>query len=244
MRSFVKTVTLSLVATTAMAVVALAALPQGKDQEVLERAIRQKYASGEDQGLNVLVYRIENGQQNPINPANYTFKKRDQIRIEFQSNFDGYVYFINIPPKGEKVVFYPDVKFKDNSNVIRARQRYILPREGIFEFEEDQPGMEVIQVVMARQPVAFLEDAVRNSNGVVASTASGAASELMDISSSSGGFVVENPIKVVPDKEAVLTRSVRLAPPKDKDKEGAVVTVPDKLNPGEVAIFEIRLRRT
>jgi hypothetical protein len=36
---------------------------------------------------------------------------------------------------------------------------------------------------------------------------------------------------------------VRLAPPKEKDKEGAVVTVPDKLKDGEMAVFEIRLRR-
>ncbi|HWP41894.1 MAG TPA: DUF4384 domain-containing protein [Blastocatellia bacterium] len=246
MRSLIKPVSLSLIAAGALALIAISAPAQGnqeQEQEVLHRAIRQKYAEGKDDGLNVVIYKIENGERTAINPASHTFKKGDQIKIEFQSNFDGYVYFINIPPEGEKVVFYPDIRFKDNSNVIRAHQRYILPRNTIFEFEEDRPGMEVIQVVMSRTPIPFLEYAVRNSEGVVASTAEGAASELKDLSSSRGGYEVEKTIKVIPDKEAVLTRSVKLAPPKDRDKEGAVVTVPDKLKPGEVAVFEVRLRR-
>jgi len=260
MRSLSKLAKVSLVAACVIALAAFAAPAQSnknqekgqervqeqkrvQEQEVLHRAIRQKYASGEQDGLNLVIYKIENGGQTPINPATHSFKKGDQIRIEFQSNFDGYVYFINVPPKGEKVVFYPDVKFKDNNNIIRARQKYILPRESIFEFEEDQPGLEVIQVVMSRQPIPFLEDSIRKSGGVVASTAEGAASELKDLASNRGGYDVEKPVKVVPDKSNVLTRSVRLAPPKEKDKEGAVVTVPDKLKDGEMAVFEIRLRR-
>jgi hypothetical protein len=247
MKKIVKRVIVSLVATSVVALTGIAASPQKNEEqkpEVLERAIRQKYSSGQDDGISVVVYKYENGDANPINPANHNFKKGDEIRIEFQSNFDGYVYFINIPPKGEKTIFYPDRKFQNNSNVIRARQRYILPRDTIFTFEDDQTGMEVIQVVLARQPVPFLEDAIKNSDGVIASTAEGAAAEFKEVSMSQGGFAVEKPVKVLPDKEtAVLTRSVRLAPPKEKDKEGAVVTVPDKLKPGEVAVFEIRLRR-
>ena len=246
MRVTVKSVIVSLVATSVVALTGIATAGQKKvDQkpEVLERAIRQKFASGQDDGLNVLVYKYVNGEANPINPANHNFKKGDEITIEFQSNYYGYVYFINKPPKGEKAVFYPDRKFQNNSHVIRARQRYILPRETFFEFQDDDTGIEVIQVVLARQPVPFLEDAIKNSEGAIASTAEGAAAEFKEVSMSQGGYVVENPVKVLPEKEAVLTRSVRLAPPKEKDKEGAVVTVPDKLKPGEVAIFEIRLRR-
>jgi len=227
MRSLSKLAKVSLVAACVIALAAFAAPAQSnknqekgqervqeqkrvQEQEVLHRAIRQKYASGEQDGLNLVIYKIENGGQTPINPATHSFKKGDQIRIEFQSNFDGYVYFINVPPKGEKVVFYPDVKFKDNNNIIRARQKYILPRESIFEFEEDQPGLEVIQVVMSRQPIPFLEDSIRKSGGVVASTAEGAASELKDLASNRGGYDVDRAGAVVERRLALEATRVQV----------------------------------
>ena len=236
MRNMIRFTIASLVAISLAAALAVA-------QEDQDRAIRQKYRSGQEDGMSLVIYRVEGNDEVAINPANQAFKAGDQIRIKFQSNFEGYVYFINITPKGEKVVFYPDIKFK-NSNIIRAGREYLLPSKDIFEFDDEEKGIEVIQVVMSRQPIPFLEEAIRNSEGVLGTTASNAASELGSAASKQTGVVVEETTKVLPENgQAVLSRKIRLAPPKDKDKEGAVVTIPDKLKVGEVAIFEVRLRR-
>ena len=214
------------------------------DLQSQDRAIRQKYRSGQEDGMSLVIYKIEGDEEVAINPANHSFKAGDQIRIKFQSNFDGYVYFINITPKGEKVVFYPDIKYKNNSNIIRAGREYLLPSKDIFEFDAEEKGIEVIQAVVSRQPIPFLEEAIRNSEGVLGTTAANAASELGSAASKQPGVVVVDTTKVLPENgQAVLSRKIRLAPPKDRDKEGAVVTIPDKLKGGEVAVFEVRLRR-
>ena len=238
-----KLIRLTIVSLVAISLAAMLAMAQDNMQSE-DRAIRQKYRSGQEDGMSLVVYRVEGNDEVAINPANQSFKAGDQIRIKFQSNFDGYVYFINITPKGEKVVFYPDIKFANNTNIIHASREYLLPSKDIFEFDDEEKGIEVIQVVMSRKPIPFLEQAIRTSNGVLGTTASNAASELGSAAAKQTGVVVDDTTKVLPENgQAVLSRKIRLAPPKDKDKEGAVVTIPDKLKGGEVAVFEVRLRR-
>ncbi len=239
MRKLIRFTIVSLIAINLAPMLAMAQ----DNSQTQDRAIRQKYRSGQEDGMSLVVYRVEGNEEVAINPADHSFKAGDQIRVKFQSNFDGYVYFINITPKGEKAVFYPNIKF-NNSNVIRAGREYLLPSKDIFEFDNEEKGIEVIQVVISRQPIPFLEEAIRNSEGVLGTTASNAASELGSAASKPTGVVVDNTTKVLPENgQAVLSRKIRLAPPRDKDKEGAVVTIPDKLKGSEVAIFEVRLRR-
>jgi Domain of unknown function (DUF4384) len=200
------------------------------------RSIRMAYNSGEMDGLRIIVYMVQGNNLVPIDPSR-SFKKGDQIKIEFESNFDGYVYFVNVPPSGKKAVIYPDARARENNNMIRARQRYVLPQSMPLEFMDDDKGVEVIQVIMSRQTIPLFDNAIKSSNGELGETALDAAAELV------GGINVKSKPKDLPG--GVRGRSVRLAPPKDGDKTGAVVAVPDaKLKPGEVAIFEIRLLHT
>lgn len=210
-----------------------------KNDEARSRSIRQSYREKKEDGLNLVVYLVEGEQETPVDPAAHTFKKGDQLRIKFRSNFDGFVYFVNIDPSGDKSVIYPDLGFKDHQNQIRADTDYRLPGEDILKFEDEVKGTEILQVIMARQPVSFLEDAIKNAHGVLGKTKANAASELASAANSQH-------IRVLPDKGegAVRSRSIRLDRPKDRDKEGAFVTVPDKqLKPGEVAVFQILLPR-
>ena len=89
-----------------------------------------------------------------------------------ESNFDGYVYFVNVAPSGRSAVIYPDARGAETNNRIRQRQRYVLPRATAFEFVNDEKGIEVIQVVMSRQTVSLFEDAIKNSRGELGTTAS------------------------------------------------------------------------
>lgn len=211
-----------------------------KHDEERSRSIRQSYREKKEDGLNLVVYLVEGGRETPVDPAAHTFKKGDQLRIKFRSNFDGFVYFVNIDPSGKKSVIYPDLGFRDHQNQIRADTDYSFPGEDILKFEDDVKGTEIVQVIMARQPVSFLEDAIKNANGALGKTRANAASEL-------AGNANAQQIKVLPDKGeegAVRSRSIRLDRPKDRDKEGTFVTVPDKqLKPGEVAVFQILLPR-
>ncbi|HKG21468.1 MAG TPA: DUF4384 domain-containing protein [Blastocatellia bacterium] len=215
------------------------ARPQAGNTAVRGRSIRMKYDAGQVDGLRIIVYMVEGSNLTPIDPSR-NFKKGDQIKIEFESNFDGYVYFVNVPPSGKKVVIYPDIRAGETNNMIRARQRYVLPKSMPLEFVDDEKGVEVIQVVMSRQPISLFDNAIKNSNGELGDTASSAAAELVGMNSKTGINVESSSSTVVPS--GIKARSVRLAPPRDKDETGAVVAVPDtRLKPGEVAIFEIRL---
>ena len=236
-------------AITALVVCALAsdlALAQRPKQQPARqglnaRSIRMAYDSGKMDAIRIIVYMVQGSNLVPIDPSR-SFKKGDQIKIEFESNFDGYVYFVNVPPSGKKAVIYPDARAGENSNMIRARQRYVLPQSVPLEFMDDDKGVEVIQVIMSRQTIPLFDSAIKNSNGELGETASSAAAELVGMNSKSG-INVESKPKDLPS--GVRGRSVRLAPPKDGDKTGAVVAVPDtKLKPGEVAVFEIRLLHT
>ncbi len=208
---------------------------------VRSRAIRMKYDTGKIDGLRITVYLVTGKNIVAVDPSR-EFTKGEQIKIEFESSFDGYVYFVNVPPSGRSAVIYPDPKGGESDNMIRARQRYVLPHRGTFEFVEDEKGTEVVQVIMSREPIQVFEDSIRNANGQLGETASSAAAELAGSDTKRTGIDSEGVAKVVP--EGVRTRNVRLAPPRSKEEKGTVVAVPDaRLKPGEVAVFEIRLRR-
>jgi hypothetical protein len=235
-----RSVVVVLLMAVALAVQAAYAQQSGADS-MRSRAIRMKYDAGKVDGLRVIVYMVERDKNIAVDPSR-DFKKGDQIKIEFESSFDGYVYFVNVPPSGGSTIIYPDVRGGETDNKIRARQRYVLPHSATFEFVDDEKGIEVIQVIMARQPIPLFEDAIRNSNGELGKTASSAAAELAGAESKRSGIDTSSSAKLLP--EGVRARSVRLAPPRAKQESGTVVAVPDaKLKAGEVAVFEIRLRR-
>jgi hypothetical protein len=215
------------------------AAAQDKNAAMRGRAIRMKYESGSIDGLRVTVCLMA-GDTVTVTDASREFRKGDQIKIEFESNFDGYVYFVNVPPNGRSAVIYPDLRSGETNNLVRARQRYLFPRTGTLEFDDEQ-GTEVLQVVLAREPVAIFEDAIKNSGGMLGQTASSAAAELTGAEPRRAGIDASSTVNVVPQN--LRPRIVRLAPPNNKDEKGTVIAVPDaKLKPGEVAVFEIRLR--
>ncbi|HLG17561.1 MAG TPA: DUF4384 domain-containing protein [Blastocatellia bacterium] len=206
---------------------------------VRTRAIRMKYETGKVDGMRIIVYLMDGDKALAVDPSR-SFKKGDQIKIEFESNFDGYVYFVNVAPSGKSAVIYPDRRAGETNNMIRERQRYVLPHSAPFEFDEEK-GTEVLQVIMSRRAVPLFEDAIRNSRGELGTTASTAAAELMGVESKRSGIDTANTQRILPPE--MRARSVRLAPAGNNDEKGTVIAVPDtKLKPGEVAVFEIRLR--
>lgn len=204
--------------------------------------LREDYNTGKVDGMRILVMKSEGGNFIPVDPGR-VFRQGDEIRIAFESNFDGYVYVINVSPSGRKQVIFPGSRSSANSNVIRARQRIELPPTSfIFDGES---GTEILQVIMSREAVSVLDAAVKESNGELQSAAS-AAGELS--ATTRRGIVSENIAAALPQNAGLRPRGIFLAEGKDRDKAGSVVAIADenkadgRLKPGEVATFEIRLQ--
>jgi hypothetical protein len=212
----------------------------GQTAATRSRGIEARYDSGAVDGMRVTVLKGEKGKFVPVDPSQ-KFKKGDEIKVAFESNFEGYVYIVNVAPTGKKKVLFPFSQSANNT--VSPHQRYELPSGGVMFFD-NETGVEVLQVVMSREPVALYEDAVKNTGGVLGESAPSAAAEL---SSGKTGVVVSNAAQdQVP---GLRSRGLELAPAKDTaDKATTLIANPDKstsaakLGKGELAMFEIRLK--
>lgn len=231
----------------AICVMSLTAFPQTK------RA-RGLFVNNQADAIHILILKkIDETKFAPVDPSR-AFQKGDQIKIAFESNFDGFVYVINVTPGGKKRVLFP---FNKESNRIIHGQRYELPNLNTFVFDEEK-GTEIVQVIMSKDAIAFFDHAVKNSQGELGETASSVAAELSGQVSKTpkSGIVVENITSVLPKSGAgaMRQRGIILSPGKDKTTEGTYIAIPDKggdrskdkdasrLKTNEVAVFEIRLQ--
>jgi hypothetical protein len=245
----------------------------GQDDDVRSRGLVVKFQDGKIDGMQISILKKSGTNRVPVDPGT-TFKEGDEIWVSFASNFDGYVYIVNVMPDGQKRVLFPYQTLADGqtSNLVRADQRYVLPKGDSFAFDPHS-GTEILQVIMSRDPIPLLDAAVKNPNGDLGDSASSAAAELQGKASKQSydggkspegsGIVTDN----VAVPEGVLTRDIKRvsvahisvahtsagsgAPARAKhrlDKRGSVVAIPDeggkggRLKPGEVAVFEVRLK--
>jgi hypothetical protein len=192
--------------------------------------------------MSILVLKVADGSLVPVDPSS-EFKAGDQIKIQFQSNFEGYIYVVNIEPNGKRKVLFPYPDAADNA--VRPGERYdIPPGTAAIEFDKEK-GTEVLQVIMSRDRIPYLDAALKEPDQYLSSSAAGAAAELQ-------GGISKKVTPVVPSNDAnkVRSRDIILAPGKNKDTSGSVVAIPDngpdggKLKSGEIAPFEIRLKHS
>jgi Domain of unknown function (DUF4384) len=191
--------------------------------------------------MSILVLKIAGGTLVPVDPSN-EFKAGDQIKIQFRSNFEGYIYIVNIEPNGKRRLLFPYPEATDNS--VSPDERYDFPPgTAAIEFDKEK-GTEVLQVIMARERVPYLDGALTEPDQYLSESASSAVAELQ-------GGISKKVTSVVPPTEGskVRSRDIILAPGRDNDNKGSVVAIPDnggggKLKAGEIAPFEIRLKHT
>ncbi|MBS1807828.1 MAG: DUF4384 domain-containing protein [Acidobacteria bacterium] len=227
---------------------------QGKGKAKQEPAIRARamFVSKKADGLEV---KLTNERGELIDPGK-TFKAGDRIRVGFESNFKGFVYFINVTPGGVTKVIY--------SREIEADQSYDLPSKPYaIEFDKE-PGTEILKVVLSYERIKPYEDALKSSDGEMGKSATNVADELADNPKKGGkkgsgkppgeavGIVTpsnacgrERGLVLASGQEA-RCRSLVLASGNQSKNEGSVVAISDKqgtkLQTGEVAVFELRLK--
>jgi hypothetical protein len=222
---------------------------KGDKEDSRTRALLVKVDKGEVDGLRIKILKSENETLTPVDPAK-DFKSGDKIRVAFESNFDGFVYIINVTPGGKTKVLFP-YKHEGN-NMVSKGQRYEFPGEGLIEFD-NEVGTEVLQVYMSRERIKSFDEAIKNPNGEMGTSAASAASELAGNKTpippavpEQSGVIADNTNSVLPSEGegAVRTRKIRLAPGKDQEKVAIPENngTPTKMKSGEVALFEIRLK--
>jgi hypothetical protein len=224
----------------AITLIATAAAQAGgaKKQNEASRA-RGLFISKKSDAMSILIQKIDGGLLVPVDPST-EFKAGDQIKIQFQSNFEGYIYVVNIAPSGKRRVLFPYTEASNNA--VSPDARYDLPPGGdAIEFDAEK-GTEVLQVIMSKDRIAYLDAALKDPERYLSESASSAAAELQ-------GGITKKVTPVVPQNEGskVRSRDIILAAGKDKEKSGSVVAIPDnggggKLKSGEIAPFEIRLK--
>jgi Domain of unknown function (DUF4384) len=231
----------ALASLAAIALIATAAAQAGGARKQNEAArARGLFVSKKSDAMSILVLKVTNGTLVPVDPST-EFKAGDQIKIQFQSNFEGYVYVVNIAPNGKRRLLIPSLDATDNA--VHPDERYDLPSGGsAIEFDEEK-GTEVLQVIMTRGRIPYLDAALKEPDQYLSDSASSAAAELQ------GGIATKKVTSVVPQNEGnqVRSRDIILAQGKNKDAKGSVVAIPDnggdgKLKAGEIAPFEIRLK--
>ncbi len=186
----------------------------------------------------------------PVDPSSDVFKAGDEIEVKYESNFPGYAYLVNITPEGKKCLIAPCSR-AEISEMIPGTQH-----TQTVAFDEEK-GTEVLQVVLSRNRVKFLDDAIKASGccdpsrpcscELSASAASAAAQLASNAAGKKGGIVVNDVVAVVPQTGAggIRARGIKLAAGRDKN-EGSFVAIEDqkndnRLEPGQAAVFEIRL---
>ncbi len=203
---------------------------------------QQSFEQREADGLQVTIYQVSANGMVPVSPRK-AFKSGDRFKLKLQSNFDGYVYVLNVTPVGENRLLFPRPSSRRNS--VRAGESYDIPSQNDFEFK-DEPGIETLRVLMSRDPVLVLDVALdrapkKASYVALDSTTVRAVEELVGkpARSKTGGITAQASGR----KPGIGVRMLKL----DRKKQTTFVVVsgnnkvPSRFQPGEISVFEIRL---
>ena len=187
-----------------------------------------------------------------VDPSRDVFTSADALTVRCESNFNGYVYFVNITPSGRKFLIFPCGKV----SAYNLAPGFRAEPEVLFD---DEKGTEVLQVIMSRDRIDFLESAMKGeccsdpTKCELSASAASAASELASNAAKQqkGGIEVSNVMAVVPPNASsggIRARGIALVQGKDSNKGGSYVAIEspanstdNKLEAGRYAVFEIRL---
>lgn len=213
-------------------------------QKLPQIDIRQSYERAQLDGAKVTIYQVTSeGKMVTVSPGQ-VFKKDDQIKARIETNFDANVYVVNLTPGGKHWLLFPKEKYRVNK--IRAGQSANVPFVGNFLFDEE-PGLELILVVMSRGPVPFLEAALDrappNTRDLLLDDKTVRMLERLNGTKrrpNIGGIATQAKSQ---KSGALKTRMLTLV----RRNEASILVVSDvqrgstRLQSGEVSIFEIRL---
>ena len=204
--------------------------------------VRQSYEQRQADGLKVTIHQLGPSGPRAVHPGE-SFTNGDRIKVKFESNFDGYIYVINVTPGGETKLLFPWPTSRRNH--VRAGQVYDIPASGEFRFNQEA-GLEVLQIVMSKSQVYFLEAALDRAPSKARNIPIGKdAGKLLEKLTGKpkrlkgSGIAPQTESK---QSAGLQTRILKLEP----RKEGSILVLSgakgsNRFGPGEISLFEVRL---
>ena len=84
-----------------------------------------------------------------------TFRSGERIRLHLVSNWDGYLYLINIGSTGRSHLLFPHPAIAGGNNFVKANTPYEIPYSAYIRFDENR-GEEILLVMLSPTPMAGL----------------------------------------------------------------------------------------
>lgn len=210
------------------------------------KEVQQTFEQGEADGLRVIIYQIGANGMIAVDPRKQ-FKSGDKFKLNLRSNFDGYLYVINVTPDGKYNLLFPLARSRRNN--IRADQSYYVPAANEFQFT-NKPGLEVLQILMSRSPVSFLETILDSSSKKASYIPldDTATTTLQQLAGKPSRLKPNGILTFAPSSQNSGIQTRLLTLDRKKDTTFLVVSggkgTPGRFRSGEMSMFEIRLNHS
>lgn len=88
--------------------------------------------------------------------SSYTFHSGDKVRLQIESNVDGYLYVMQKGSTGKDRMLFPDPRINGGDNKIARGILYSVPGSQWFTFDNN-PGIENLTVAVSRTPMKSVQ---------------------------------------------------------------------------------------
>jgi len=104
-------------------------------------------------------YRSPDCDIREVDPSR-TFMSGDKIRLQFESNIDGYLYVLQKGSTGRDKMLFPNSQINGGNNQVQRGITYSVPAGQWFTFDNN-PGVEQLTVVLSRTPMKSVPQEVK-----------------------------------------------------------------------------------
>jgi hypothetical protein len=131
------------------------------------KLVTASYSGNKPLGLRYSLYEYEkigsrwNAEE--VSPDK-TFRTGDRVQIQVESNEDGYLYIIQRGTSGDWTVLFPAKEINGGKNRVTAMEPVRIPNGRAFFTFSGKPGTEKLFIVLARKPVADVEEMILDLN--------------------------------------------------------------------------------
>jgi hypothetical protein len=176
-------------------------------------------------GLRYSILKRSGGSQEEVD-TDSVFHAGDRIRVSVEANGNGYLYIVNRGSSGTWKVLFPSPEVATGSNRVEGGRRYEIPEGYTFTFDE-QPGVEKLFIVLARQPVPDLDNLIYSlSQGHAAPAAQPEESKPPERMMLASNIVINDPL--IGRMRETYARDLVIEKVDDKTPPDATASKPEK----------------
>jgi len=112
-------------------------------------------------GLRYSILKQIGGESVEVDPES-VFRSGDRIRLNVQSNDNGYLYIVLRGSSGRWSPLFPSKEILSGENRVKKGREYEIPLGSVWFAFDEQPGTEKLFIVLARQPEPDFEKLVQS----------------------------------------------------------------------------------